>query len=133
MVHGVLLVMLLLLLALVTTTRVGVVVDPRVPGQLVGARKLLGAAWELAGVRLLAGVGANVSCLVLEAVEGLVAERALVRARQLGASGSFGGLGGRQRPVGLDDTDGGGSHVSVASVKAVAWVRAKGLLLLLLK
>ena len=76
--------LLLLLLALVTTTRVGVVVDPRVPGQLVGARKLLGAARELAGMRLLAGVSADMSGLVLEAVEGLVAERALVRARQLG-------------------------------------------------
>ncbi len=131
MVDGVLLVMLLLLLALVTTTRVGVVVDPRVPGQLVGARELLGAARELAGMRLLAGVSADMSGLVLEAVEGLVAERALVRARQLGGGGSFGGLGGRQRPVGLNDTDGGGSHVSVASIKAIAWVRAKRLLLLL--
>lgn len=131
MVDGVLLVMLLgLLLALVTTARVGVVVDSRVPGELVGAGELLGAAGELACVRLLAGVGADMSGLVLEAVEGLVAEGALVRARQLGGGGSFGGLlGGRQRPVGLDDTDGGGSHVSVASMKAAAWVRAQGLVL----
>jgi hypothetical protein len=52
--------------------------DPRVPGQLVGSGEALGAALELAGVRLLAGMGSNVSGLVLEAVEGLVAERALV-------------------------------------------------------
>lgn len=122
MVDGVLLVMLLLL-ALVTTARVGVVVDARVTGQLVGARELLGATGELAGVRLLAGVGADVSGLMLEAVEGLVAERALVRARQLGGGGGVGGLGGGQRAVGLDDGDCGGGHGSVAVMQRAALAR----------
>lgn len=69
---------------LVPSARVGVVVYPRVARQLVGATEALGAARELAGVRLLARVGADVSGLVLEAVEGLVAQRALVGARQVG-------------------------------------------------
>lgn len=119
MVDGVLLVVLLLGLALVTTARVGVVVDSRVAGELVGARELLGAAGELAGVGLLAGVGADVSGLVLEAVEGLVAERALVRARKL-CRGVVGGLGRRDGAVGLDDGDCGGSHVSVTLREGVA-------------
>lgn len=127
-VDGVLLVKLLLL-ALVTTARVGVVVDSRVPRQLIGARKLFGAAGELAGVRLLASVSANVSCLVLEAVESLVAERALVWARQLGGVGAIGSLGGRERPVGLDDANGSGSHVSVTSMEVAAWINTKRLLL----
>lgn len=73
----------MLLLALVASPRVGVAVYPRVPGQLIRAGELLAAARELAGVRLLAGVGADVSGLVLQTVEGLVAERALVGAREL--------------------------------------------------
>lgn len=73
----------MLLLALVASPRVRVAVYPRVPGQLVRAGELLAAARELAGMWLLAGVGANVSGLVLQTVEGLVAERALVGAREL--------------------------------------------------
>lgn len=57
---------------------------PRVPGQLVGSREALRAAGKLADVRLLARVRPDVTGLVLETVEGLVAERALVRARQVG-------------------------------------------------
>lgn len=64
---------------------VRVVVDARVTGQLVGAREALGAAGELAGVRLLARMRADVPRLVLEAVEGLVTEGAFVGARQVGA------------------------------------------------
>lgn len=94
-------VLLVLLLALVAASRVGVVMDSRVAGQLIRARELLTAARKLAGVRLLASVSADVSSLVLEAVEGLVAQRALVRARQLG--GAALGLGARKGPVGLDD------------------------------
>lgn len=52
-------------------------------GELVGPRKALGAAGELAGMRLLSGVGSDMSCLMLEAVEGLVAERTLVGAGQI--------------------------------------------------
>lgn len=49
-----------------------------VPSQLVRARESLCAAGKGAGVRLLARVGSDVASLVLQAVEGLVAERALV-------------------------------------------------------
>lgn len=68
---------------LVSASRVGVVVYPRVPGELVGPAEALRASGEGAGVRLLARVGANMASLVLEAVEGLLAQRALVRAREV--------------------------------------------------
>jgi hypothetical protein len=106
-----------LLLALVASPGVGVAVYPRVPGQLVGARELLAAARELAGMRLLAGVGADVSSLVLQAVEGLVAERALVGARKL--VGRLGSLGSWNGPIGLDDGNRSGRHGSAALV--LAW------------
>lgn len=70
---------------LVATSRVGVVVDARMAGQLIGTAEALCAARELAGVRLLASVSADVTSLVLEAVEGLVAQRTLVRTRQVRA------------------------------------------------
>lgn len=70
---------------LVTASRVGVVVDARVTGQLVRAAEALCAARELAGVRLLASVSADVTGLMLEAVEGLVAQRTLVGTRQVRA------------------------------------------------
>lgn len=70
---------------LVPATRVGVAVDARVARQLVGSAETLGAARELTGVRLLARVGANVSRLMLQTVEGLVAQRALVGSRQIRA------------------------------------------------
>lgn len=78
-----LLLVLVLLSSLVASPRVGVVVNAGVAGELIRARKLLAAAGELAGMRLLASVSTDVSSLMLEAVEGLVAERALVRSRQL--------------------------------------------------
>jgi len=96
-----------LLVLLVALPRVGVVVYPRVAGQLVGARELLAAAGELAGVRLLTRVGADVTSLVLEAVEGLVAQGALVGSRELALS--LGGLSSWERPIGSDDGD--GSHI----------------------
>lgn len=114
-----LLVVMLLLGSLVAATRVGVVVNSRVAGELVGAGELLAAAGELAGVRLLASVGADVSRLVLEAVEGLVTEGALVGARQL-VGGALGGLGTGERAVGLDDGDSCGSHVCVAVFRSIA-------------
>jgi hypothetical protein len=70
---------------LVAASRVGVVVDARMTSQLVGATEALCAARELAGVRLLASVSADVTGLVLEAVEGLVAQGTLVRTRQVRA------------------------------------------------
>lgn len=65
----------------VVTTRIGVVVYPRVAGQLIRTGKTLAAARELTGVWLFACVCADVASLVLEAVEGLITERALVRTR----------------------------------------------------
>lgn len=102
-------VLMVVLVVFVALPRVGVVVYPRMAGQLVGAREFLAAAGELAGMRLLSRVRPDVPSLVLEAVEGLVAQRALVRARQLGRGLSS--LPSRQRAVWSDDADGG--HVYV--------------------
>lgn len=71
------------MLGLVVPSRVGVVVNPRMTGELVRATEALRAAGELAGMRFLARMRANMSGLVLQAVEGTVAERALVRAREI--------------------------------------------------
>lgn len=76
-------VLLVLLLALVAAPGVGVAVYPRVPGQLIGTRKLLAAARELAGMGLLARVSADVPGLMLQTVEGLFTKRALVGTRKL--------------------------------------------------
>lgn len=75
--------LLLMMLTLVATTRVGVVVDSRVSGEFIGARKLFATTRELAGVWLLARVSADMSCLVFKAVECLITERTFVRARKL--------------------------------------------------
>lgn len=96
-------VLVVVMLALVPTARVGVVVNSRVTSQLIGAGELLAATGELASMRLLARVSANMSCLVFETMESLVTERALVRTRKL--VGRIRGLGAGQRPVGLDDGD----------------------------
>jgi len=79
----VLMLVLLMLLGLVASPGVGVVVNAGVTSEFVRARKLLATTRELAGVRLLACVGADVTSLVLKAVEGLIAKRALVGSRQL--------------------------------------------------
>lgn len=52
-------------------------------GEFVGSAEALCASGELASVGFLASVGADVSSLMLEAVEGLVAERTLVRSREV--------------------------------------------------
>lgn len=67
----------------VASARVGIVVYSRMAGQLIGATEALAAAGKLAGVGLLARVGANVSCLMLQTVEGLFAERTFVRTWQV--------------------------------------------------
>jgi hypothetical protein len=59
--------------------------------QLVGTAESLGAPGKLAGVRLLTGVRANVPSLVLQTVEGPIAKRTLVRARQILANLLVGG------------------------------------------
>lgn len=71
------------MLGLVIPSGIRVVVDSRVTGELIGATKAFGAARELAGMRLLTRVRANVSGLMLQAVEGTVAKGALVRAREI--------------------------------------------------
>ena len=55
----------------------------RVASQLIGSAETFAAARELACVRLLSGVCSNVSCLMFESVEGSVAQRALVGAREV--------------------------------------------------
>jgi len=86
-------------------------VYPGVTGQFIGSRKLLAAARELASMRLLSSVCSNVAGLVLQTVKRLVTERALVGPGQLVRS--LGGLSTRERPIGLDDGHGRGSHVGV--------------------
>jgi len=56
-----------------------------VAGELIGSAEALGAALELASVRLLTSVGADVSGLVLEAVESLIAQGTLVGTWQVGS------------------------------------------------
>jgi hypothetical protein len=45
--------------------------DAQMAGELVRSAEALGASWMRAGVGLLASVGADVTGLVLKAVEGL--------------------------------------------------------------
>lgn len=71
------------MLRLVAASRVGVVVDSRVPCKLVGATETLRTARELAGVRLLAGMRSDMPGLMLQTVKSAVTERALVRSRQI--------------------------------------------------
>lgn len=86
----------------VASLRVGVVVYPRVAGQLVGAGELLAATREGAGVGLLARVSSDVASLVLETVEGLVAHGALVGPGQLGRRLGSLAVAVRDGPVGFD-------------------------------
>jgi hypothetical protein len=79
------------MLRLVTASGVGVVVDPGVARQLIGAAEALRASGELACVRLFTRMGADVSGLVFQAVEGTVTEGALVRARKILADFFVGG------------------------------------------
>jgi len=60
-------------------SRVRVVVDSGVSGELVRARETFCATGESAGMGLLSRVSADVTGLVLQPVEGLVTEGALVR------------------------------------------------------
>jgi hypothetical protein len=65
----------------VPATRVGVAVDAGVSRQLVGSTETFCTAGKLTGVWFLPRVGANVSGLMFEAVESLVAQGTLVWAR----------------------------------------------------
>lgn len=64
---------------LVPSPRVGVVVYARMSSKLVRTAEALGASWKLAAMRLFSCMSANVSRLMLETMESLVAQRALVR------------------------------------------------------
>ena len=133
---------------LVAASRVGVVVDARVTSELVRTAEALCAARELAGVRLLASVSADVTGLVLEAVEGLVAQRTLVRARQVRAhvllrrglsslflGGHLGGHGGHSGSsshgrmgldTGVDVGRGSSAVVRGGSGRGVVWIQEAG-------
>lgn len=69
------------MMLLIPTTRVRIAVDARMAGQLVGSAKAFCAAREATSVRLLACVCADVSCLMLETMKGLVAQRTFVWSR----------------------------------------------------
>lgn len=72
-----------ILLPFIVSSRVGIVVDPRIAGQLIGSRESLCAPGVMATVGLFASMCPNVSCLMLEPVECFLAEGALVRAREV--------------------------------------------------
>lgn len=67
----------------VAPSRVGVVVYPRMPRQLIGPTEAFRTPWKLAAVWLFARMCSDVSCLMFQAVECLIAQRALVWARQV--------------------------------------------------
>ena len=69
------------ILRFITPPRVGVVVYPRVSSQFIGSTEPLGTACELTSMRFLARMGPNVSRLMLQPVESLVAQRAFVGSR----------------------------------------------------
>lgn len=100
------------LASLVSPTRVGVVVYPRMAGELVRTGELLAATRVLAGVRLLASVRTNMPGLMLETVKSLVTKWALVRTRQLVCG--LCGLAARKRAVWPDDGDRSHTRVSVS-------------------
>lgn len=81
------------MLGFVTSSRVGVVVNAGVASQFIGTTEAFGAAWELAGMRFLARVRANVTSLMLETMKSPVAKRTLVRTREV-LSRLFGGGAG---------------------------------------
>ena len=83
-----------LLVSLVAPSRVRVVVNARVAGELVGAAEAFRAAGELAGVRFLTGVRPDVSSLMLQSMERTVTERTFVRTRQFGTLFLCGRSGG---------------------------------------
>lgn len=77
------------LVLLVAPPRVGVVVYPRMAGELVGAAEAFRASGEGTGMGLLSSVGPDVAGLVLKTMEGLLAEGTLVGARELVLAGGI--------------------------------------------
>ena len=71
------------MLGLVVSPGVGVVVNPRVTSEFIRATEALGAAGELACMWFLPSMCANMSGLVFQAMEGTIAERTLVRTREI--------------------------------------------------
>ena len=70
-------------LILVSSSRVWVVVDARVTRQFIGTTETLRAARELTCMRLLTSMRSDVSRLMFESMECLVAQGTLVRSRQI--------------------------------------------------
>lgn len=70
---------------LVSASRVGIAVDAGVARQLIGSAESLRTARELARMRFLPSMSANMSRLVLETMESLVAQWTLVGSRQIRA------------------------------------------------
>ena len=71
------------ILVLVSSSRVWVVVDARVTRQLIRTTETLRAARELTCMRLLTSMRSDVSRLMFKSMECLVAQRTLVRSRQI--------------------------------------------------
>lgn len=55
------------------SSRVGIVMDPRVPGQLVGSTETFGAAGKSTGVWLLARMSSDMSGLMFQPMKGFIA------------------------------------------------------------
>lgn len=71
------------MLSLVVASRVWIIMDSRVACEFIRSTEALCATRELAGVRLLAGVSANVSGLMLQTMECAVAQGTFVRSRKI--------------------------------------------------
>lgn len=98
------------LMSLLVAARVGVIVNARVSGQLVGSAEALTTARELARMWLFSCMSANVSSLMFQTVEGSIAQGAFVRARKILPVVGVVVLGRYGRRQQAD----GGSHVGVS-------------------
>jgi hypothetical protein len=84
--------------------------------QFVGSAETLATAGKLAGMRLLSRVCSNVSCLMFKSVEGSVAQRTLVRAREVLAF------------IGIKLRSSNSGHGADDSSHGVVWLRSGGCL-----
>lgn len=71
------------LMGFLIPTGIGIVMDARVSGQLVGAAEALAASRELTGMRLLSGVSTDMPGLMFETVKGSIAKGAFVGTRKV--------------------------------------------------
>lgn len=98
------------LMGFLIPTGIGIVMNARMSGQLVGAAKALAASRELTGMRLLSSVSTDMPGLMFETVKGSIAQGALVWTRKVlplvgtvwtGQSGRHHADGGGHVGVGL--------------------------------